>query len=92
MQKRDSLAISLIRAQLFLLAVPLGPLNVIFGLRADIDYLRCGSYHGVLERTECPDGTVMVKRGMPFKAIFHPCAHLIRSPWEKERARSTSGP
>ena len=64
----DSLAINVVRAPLFLLFVPLGPL--------------------VLERREYPGGTVMVKRGMPFEAIFHPFAHLMRFPWEPERVDS----
>jgi len=60
------------------------------GAVADLEYLKSGSYGGVLERKKMPDGSVPVRRGHPFTAVFDPCAYLMWYPWDTERAASPS--
>ena len=83
MQPR-SLPIDLVRAPLCLLVVPFGPLNGFLGAEIDLEYLKHGSYHAVLEKRENADGTVLVRRGLPFTAVLDPCAYLMRREWEPE--------
>ena len=88
LSKPGSMPADLIWAPFCLLAVPFFPFNGVLGAVCDFEYLKSGSYGGVLERKEMPDGGVRVRRGHPFTAVFDPCAYLLWYPWETEHPAS----